>query len=191
VKGILRILQNRTVIRSVRNLFKMNRVISFLFFVGVVLLTACSASRSFKLVNTKKQQHEFQVASSLGSKQMNPEISQTTVYSEEQKFVDQMSSPSNVQVVKRLVIEKKKEAVQSIKTAPIKLKQFIVHKKIQPSDNFWSDLIKDFFLFMLVGLIIVGIIAAMIVYGNPTVQLIGKIIAIIIISIATLALLFS
>ena len=169
------------------NLFKMNRVISFLFFVGVVLLTACSASRSFKLVNTEKQQHEFQVASSLGSKQMNPEISQTTVYSEEQKFVDQMSSPSNVQVVKRLVIEKKKEAVQSIKTVPIKLKQFIVHKKIQPSDNFWSDLIKDFFLFMLVGLIIVGIIAAMIVYGNPTVQLIGKIIAIIIISIANAA----
>jgi len=146
-------------------------------------------------VNTEKQQHEYQDVRSHASKQMNPENLQTTVYNVEHENVVQMasssSSSSKVQVVKRLFVEKKTEAVKSIKTAPTKLKQFIAHKKIQPSDNFWSDLIMDFLLFMLVGLIIVGIIAAMIVYGNPTVQLIGKIIAIIIISIATLALLFS
>lgn len=173
------------------NVFKMSRVKSILFFVSIILLSACSTSRSFKLVNAEKQQHEHVVEKAQSSTEMNHENVQASISSEELMLAEQMSSASKVQVVKRLVVEKKEEAVQSIKTAPTKLKQFIAHKKIQPSDNFWSDLIKEFFLFMLVGLIIVGIIAAMIVYGNPTVQLIGKIIAIIIISIATLALLFS
>lgn len=173
------------------NVIKMSRVKSFLFFGCIILLSACSASRSFKLVNAEKQQSELVVTKVQASVEMNHENVQASISNVEQKLVDQVSSASKVQVVRRLVLEKKTEAVLSIKTAPTKLKQFLVHKKIQPSDNFWSDLIKDFFLFMLVGLIIVGILAAMIVYGNPTVQLIGKIIAITIIAIATLSLLFS
>lgn len=169
----------------------MRRVELFLFFASIILLSACSASRSFKLVNTHKQQYEYVISKAQSSTEMNHENEQASISSEEQMPVDQMFSVSKVQVVKRLVVEKKKETVQLIKTVPTKLKQFMAHKKIQPSDSFWSDLIKDFLIFMLVGLIIVGIIAAMIVYGNPTVQLIGKIIAIIIIAIATLALLFS
>lgn len=173
------------------NVIKMSRVKSIQFFVCIIFLSACSTSRSFKLVNAEKPKSELVVTKVQVSIEMNHENVQASISSEEQMLVDQMTFVSKVQVVKRLVVEEKVEAVQSIKTAPTKLKQFIAHKKIQPSDNFWSDLIKEFFLFMLVGLIIVGIIAAMIVYGNPTVQLIGKIIAIIIISIATLALLFS
>lgn len=173
------------------NVIKMSRVKSFLFFVCIILLSACSASRSFKLVNAEKPKSELVVTKVQASVEMNYENVQASISNVEQKLVDQVSSASKVQVVRRLVLEKKTEAFQSIKTAPTKLKQFMAHKKIQPSDNFWSDLIKDFFLFMLVGLIIVGIIAAMIVYGNPTVQLIGKIIAITIIAIATLSLLFS
>jgi hypothetical protein len=81
--------------------------------------------------------------------------------------------------------------VQTVKKSATKLKEFIAHKKIQPSDNFWLDLIRDFLIFMLVAMIIVGIIAAMIVYGNPTIQLIGKVLGITLIVIGTIALLFS
>lgn len=93
--------------------------------------------------------------------------------------------------VKQLVVEKKVKVVNAFKSTSTKVKHFVARKKIQPSDNFWLDLIRDFFLFLLVAMIIVGIIAAMIVYGNPTVQLIGKVLAITLIVIGTIALLFS
>lgn len=52
-------------------------------------------------------------------------------------------------------------------------------------------MIRDFFLFLLIGMLVVGLIAAMIVYGNPVVQTIGKVLATIIIVIGFFALLFS
>jgi hypothetical protein len=90
-----------------------------------------------------------------------------------------------------LVVEKKSKVIRAIKINESKLKQVVAQKKNQSSDNFWMDLIRDFFLLMLVAMIILGIITAMIVYGNPVVQTIGKILAITLIVIGFFTLLFS
>lgn len=169
----------------------MSRVIKFLFFVSISLLSGCSSYRSFKLVNTEKQQHE-QIATNV----------HTTVESElvnvqpksgfqEPQQEKQLISSAQLQEAKHLIVDKKANVVNAVKSSSTKLKQFIAHKKIQPSDNFWLDLIRDFLLFMLVAMIIVGLIAAMIVYGNPTIQLFGKVLGITLIVIGTIALLFS
>ena len=90
-----------------------------------------------------------------------------------------------------LVSTNKDKALKQIKSTNQKIKKFIHQKKIQQADNFWLDMIRDFFLFLLIGMLVVGLIAAMIVYGNPVVQTIGKVLATIIIVIGFFALLFS
>jgi hypothetical protein len=90
-----------------------------------------------------------------------------------------------------LVVEKKSKVVRAVKINESKLKQIVAQKTNQPTDNFWMDLIRDFFLFMLVAMVIVGVITAMIVYGNPVVQTIGKTLAITLIIIGFFAFLFS
>lgn len=169
----------------------MSRVLKFLFLVIISLLSGCSSYQSFKLVNAEKQQHEqitTNVHTTVESEPVN--VQPISVFQESQQE-KQLISTAQLQEAKHLIIEKRTNVVNAVKSSSTKLKQFIAHKKIQPSDNFWLDLIRDFLLFMLVAMIIVGLIAAMIVYGNPTIQLIGKVLGITLILIGTIALLFS
>ncbi len=94
------------------NVIKMSRVKSIQFFVCIIFLSACSTSRSFKLVNAEKQQSELVVTKVQASIEMNHENVQASISSEEQMLVDQMTFASKVQVLKRLVVEEKVEAVQ-------------------------------------------------------------------------------
>lgn len=168
----------------------MSRVLKFLFFVSISLLSGCSSYRSFKLVNAEKQQHE-QIATNVHTTvESEPVNVQPISVFHDPRQEKQLISLAKLQESKHLIVEKKAKVVNAVKSSSSNVKQFIAHKKIQPSDNFWLDLIRDFFLFLLVAMIIVGIIAAMIVYGNPTVQLIGKVLAITLIVIGTIALLF-
>lgn len=169
----------------------MNRVKSVIFSVVVILLSACSTVGSFKLVNAERQQHELIATNVQPTVESQSEEVQTKSVFEEQQHEQQISTSSQLKEVKHLVVEQHTKVVQTVKKSATKLKEFVGQKKIQPSDNFWLDLIRDFLLFMLVAMIIVGIIAAMIVYGNPTIQLIGKVLAITLIVIGTIALLFS
>jgi hypothetical protein len=169
----------------------MSRLINFLFFVSIILLSGCSSYRSFKLVNSEKQQHELIATKVQPTIEAHSEDVQMKSVFEEQQQEQQISSSPQLKEVKHLVVEQHTKVVQTVKKSATKLKEFIAHKKIQPSDNFWLDLIRDFLIFMLVAMIIVGIIAAMIVYGNPTIQLIGKVLGITLIVIGTIALLFS
>ncbi len=173
------------------NVVNMIKVNTLLFFVSCIFLSACSSVRSFKLVNAERQQHELITPIDFAPTELGLVTEQSkSVFQGAQQEKELNTSTTQLQEVKQFVVEKKMKVVNTFKTTSTKVKQFVAHKKIQPSDNFWLDLIRDFFLFLLVAMIIVGIIAAMIVYGNPTVQLIGKVLAITLIVIGTIALLF-
>jgi hypothetical protein len=172
----------------------MNNVKLVLFCVVLILLSACSSYRSFQLVKVEDrggQQLEIRVEKGDAINEINQQNRQEFVLERLQHGDEQISSLSSVKAVKRLVVEKKSKVVGAIKINESKLKQVVAQKKNQSSDNFWMDLIRDFFLFMLVAVIIIGIITAMIVYGNPFVQTIGKILAITLIVIGFFTLLFS
>ncbi len=172
----------------------MNKVKVVLFCVVLFLLCACSSYRSFRLVKVEdrvEQQLEIRVEKGDAINEIDPQNRQEFVTEIKHQGVEQIKTLSYVQGVKRLVVEKKSKVIRAIKINESKLKHVVVQKKNKPSDNFWMDLIRDFFLFMLVAMIIVGIITAMIVYGNPLVQTIGKILAITLIVIGFFTLLFS
>lgn len=172
----------------------MSNVKLVLFCVVLFLLSACSSYRSFRLVKVEdrgEQQLEIRVEKGDAINEIDQQNRQEFVAEIKQQGVEQITTLSYVQGVKRLVVEKKSKVVGAIKINESKLKQVVAQKKNQSSDNFWMDLIRDFFLFMLVAMIIVGIITAMIVYGNPFVQTIGKILAITLIVIGFFTLLFS
>src|SRR5574343_151790 len=171
--------------------FNMIKVNTLLFFVSVIFLSACSSVSSFKLVNAERQQHELITPIDFAPTESGLVTEQSkSVFQGAQQEKELNTSTTQLQEVKQFVVEKKMKVVNTFKTTSTKVNKFVAHKKIQPSDNFWLDLIRDFFLFLLVAMIIVGIIAAMIVYGNPTVQLIGKVLAITLIVIGTIVLLF-
>ena len=172
----------------------MNKVKVVLFCVVLFLLSACSSYRSFRLVKVEdrgEQQLEIRVEKGDAINEIDQQNRQEFVVERLQHGDEQISSLSSFKAVKRLVVEKKSKVVRAIKINESKLKQLVAQKKNQTSDNFWMDLIRDFFLFMLVAMIIIGIITAMIVYGNPVVQTIGKILAITLFVIGFFTLLFS
>lgn len=172
----------------------MNNVKLVLFCVVLFLLSACYSYRSFRLVKVEdrgEQQFEIRVEKGNAINEIDQQNRQEFVAERLQYGDEQISSLSSVKAVKRLVVEKKSKVVRAIKINESKLKQVVAQKKNQSSDNFWMDLIRDFFLFMLVAMIIIGIITAMIVYGNPVVQTIGKVLAIALIVIGFFTLLFS
>ncbi len=165
------------------------------FIVVIALFSACSSVRSFKLVDVEHQKtHEINAGTNVYSifetdHLITPTIA--TPQEQEQEVLVCDSHDSPLSQLKRKVLQTKQIAVQTVQKTSSKLNKHIGKRKTHPSDNFWMDLIKDFFLFMLIGIIVVGIIAAMIAYGNPVVQMIGKVLAIMIIVIGFFALLFS
>jgi p-aminobenzoyl-glutamate transporter AbgT len=167
------------------------------FIVVIALFSACSSVRSFKLVDVEHQKtHEINAGTNVYSifetdHLITPTIATPQEQKEEQEVLVSDSHDSPLSQIKRKVIQTKQIAVQTVQKTSSKLNKHIGKRKTHPSDNFWMDLIKDFFLFMLIGIIVVGIIAAMIAYGNPVVQMIGKVLAIMIIVIGFFALLFS
>jgi hypothetical protein len=172
----------------------MNKVKLVLFCAVLFILSACSSYRSFRLVKVGdrlEQQHEITVTKVDAITKIDQPNSQEFVAELNQQGDEQLSTVSYVQAVKRLVVEKKSKVVRAVKINESKLKQIVAQKTNQPTDNFWMDLIRDFFLFMLVAMVIVVVITAMIVYGNPVVQTIGKTLAITLIIIGFFAFLFS
>jgi hypothetical protein len=172
----------------------MNKVKLMLFSAVLFSLSACSSYRSFRLVKVEdriEQQQKITVKNVDATTEIDQPNRQEFVVELKQYGDEQHSTLSYVKAVKRLVAEKKSDLVRSVELKESKLKHVFVQKKNQPSDDFWMELIRDFFLFMLVAMIIVGIITAMIVYGNPVIQTIGKVLAITLIVIGFFALIFS
>lgn len=164
-----------------------------LFVCFLVLLNACSVHRSFKLIKTEPTSHDLTIYENSSATELEGNqpmlMTQSNYVKTESIHLEPKISALNE--MHELVSTNKDKALEQIKSTNQKIKKFIHQKKIQPADNFWLDMIRDFFLFLLIGMLVVGLIAAMIVYGNPVVQTIGKVLATIIIVIGFFALLFS
>ncbi|MEN9997480.1 MAG: hypothetical protein RI922_470 [Bacteroidota bacterium] len=164
-----------------------------LFVCFLVLLNACSVHRSFKLIKTEPTWHDLTIHENSSATDLKGNQLEVTEPSINEQMESIRLEPKKTVIIEmhELVSTQKDKAIQQVKNTNQKINTFIHQKKIQSSDNFWLDLIRDFFLFLLIGMIVIGLIAAMIVYGNPVVQTIGKVLATIIIVIGFFALLFS
>lgn len=164
-----------------------------LVFCFLVLLTACSVNRSFKLIKTVPTSQDLTIHENSSATELegNQPVLRTQSNYVKTESIRLETKNTVINEMHELVSTKKDKAIEQVKSTNQKIKTFIQQQKIQPADNFWLDMIRDFFLFLLIGMLVVGLIAAMIVYGNPVVQTIGKVLATIIIVIAFFALLFS
>lgn len=127
----------------------MNNVKLVLFCVLLLLLSACSSYRSFRLVKVEdrvEQQYDLTVKKVDATTKIEQPNRQEFVVERLQHGDEQISSFPSVKAVKRLVVEKKSKVVGAIKINESKLKQVVAQKKNQSTDNFWIDLIRDFFL---------------------------------------------
>lgn len=153
-----------------------------LFVCFLVLLNACSVHRSFKLIKTEPTSHDLTIhenssATELEGNQL--EVTEPSI-NEQTESIRLEPKISAFNEMHELVSTNKDKALKQIKSKNQNINTFIQKKKKQPADNFWSDMIRDFFLLLLIAIIVSGFIAAMIVYGNPVVQTIGKVLLAII-----------
>jgi hypothetical protein len=153
------------------------------FFVFTISLIVSSCSHSFKLVaNTQSNSKQNE----LSEKNVNSQVSSFNVKNENttEEKVDSISLPKtkikneNFNIVKKVIFSSLsfKEVILSNNLNLIKAKvqnPFVSIQKSseielnEPPGNFWGDLIKDFFLGLLIGAIIALIITCIIVYGSP------------------------
>jgi hypothetical protein len=153
------------------------------FFVLTISLIVSSCSHSFKLV-ANTQSHSKQ--NELSEKNVNSHVSSFNVKNEipTEEKVDSISllktkiKNENLNILKKVIFSSLsvKEVIHSNNINLIKAKvqnPFVSIQKSseielnEPSGNFWGDLIKDFFLGLLIGAIIALIITCIIVYGSP------------------------
>lgn len=152
-----------------------------IFFLSFFLLffVCSSCSNSFKLVansHSKQQEnlknkklievesfdetrHTYQIEKNDSNQTVESQILSSTVKSDKKDFF----SSSSLKIGTKNKIQNK--LLSSRWVAPIISKD--ESQLVKQSENFWGDMIKDFFLTLLIGIIIIFIVVSIIEYGSP------------------------